>query len=59
MRRAEVDPTLDQALWVVIRNSAEALSYDNYAAFIEPIMCSRKPPSRASSQFAQTDPTSS
>ncbi len=57
MRRAEVDPTLDQALWVVIRNSAEALSYDNYAAFIEPIMCSRKPPSRASSQFAQADPT--
>jgi hypothetical protein len=57
MRRAEVDPTLDQALWVVIRNSAEALSFDNYAAFIEPIMCSRTAPSRASSQFAATDPT--
>ncbi len=56
MRRAEVDPTLDQALWVVIRNSAEALSFDNYAEFIEPIMCSRTPPARASSQFARINP---
>ena len=55
MRRAEVDPTLDQALWVVIRNSAEAMSFDNYAAFIEPIMCSRTAPRRASSQFTQVD----
>lgn len=44
MRRAEVDPTPDQALWVVIRNSADALSYDNYAAFIEPIMGGSTPP---------------
>lgn len=44
MRRAEVDPTPDQALWVVIRNSTEALSFDNYAAFIEPIMCGDAPP---------------
>jgi hypothetical protein len=44
MRRAEVDPTPDQALWVVIRNSAEALSFENYAAFIEPIMCGSGPP---------------
>ena len=50
MRRAEVDPTPDQALWVVIRNSAEALSFGNYAAFIEPIMCGDGPP-RAQGRF--------
>ena len=38
MNRAAVPPTADQALWVVIRNSAEALSFENYAEFIEPIM---------------------
>ena len=42
MNRADVPPTLDQALWVVIRNSAEALSFENYAEFIEPIMCGPK-----------------
>jgi len=50
MRRAEVPPTPDQALWVVIRNSADALSYDNYSEFIEPIMCGR-PPVRAQGRF--------
>jgi hypothetical protein len=50
MRRAEIDPTADQALWVVIRNSADALNFDNYFAFIEPIMCGGDPP-RAQSRF--------
>ncbi|MFL5796905.1 MAG: hypothetical protein ACJ77A_03105 [Actinomycetota bacterium] len=50
MRRADVTPTPDQALWVVIRNSAEALAFENYAAFIEPIMCGSPPP-RAQGQF--------
>jgi hypothetical protein len=50
MRRTEVPPTPDQALWVVIRNSADALSFDNYAAFIEPIMCGHPPP-RAQNRF--------
>ncbi len=50
MRRAEVDPTADQALWVVIRNSADALNFDNYFAFIEPIMCGGDPP-RAQGKF--------
>ena len=50
MRRAEVDPTADQALWVVIRNSADALNFDNYFAFIEPIMCGGDPP-RAKGRF--------
>jgi len=42
MNRADVPPTEDQALWVIIRNSAEALSFDNYATFIEPIMCGQR-----------------
>jgi len=56
MRRAEVDPTADQALWVVIRNSAEALSFDNYANFIEPIMCGSGP-KRAKSIYTSINPT--
>ena len=39
MERASVAQTDDQALWVVIRNAAESLSFENYSAFIEPIMC--------------------
>jgi hypothetical protein len=50
MRRAEIDATPDQALWVVIRNSADALNFDNYFAFIEPIMCGDVPP-RAQDKF--------
>jgi hypothetical protein len=38
MQRAEVPPTPDQALWVLIRNSTEALGFESYAEFIEPIM---------------------
>jgi hypothetical protein len=56
MRRAEVDPTADQALWVVIRNSAEALSFDRYADFIEPIMCGSGP-TRARHLYARINPT--
>ena len=55
MRRAEVDPTPDQALWVVIRNSAEALGFDNYANFIEPIMCGQQGPLRGRSLFRQVN----
>jgi hypothetical protein len=39
MRRATEEPTSDAALWVVIRNSANALSFQNYLNFIDPIMC--------------------
>jgi hypothetical protein len=52
MNRADVPPTPDQALWVVIRNSAEALSFENYATFIEPIMGGSQPP-RAGKRFAK------
>ncbi len=41
MDRTNIPPTPDQALWVVIRNSANALGYQNYASFIDPIMAGR------------------
>jgi len=39
MRRAESPPTADQALWTVIRRSANALSFNNYARFMDIVMC--------------------
>jgi hypothetical protein len=39
MRRAEVPPTADQALWTVIRNSTTALSFKNYSDFMEVVLC--------------------
>jgi hypothetical protein len=38
MDRSNIPFTSDQALWVVIRNSTNALGFENYAAFIDPIM---------------------
>ena len=55
MNRAAVPPTPDQALWVVIRNSAEALSFENYAEFIEPIMCGPKSASAQLTKRAQKE----
>ena len=54
MDRAHVPPTDDQALWVVIRNSTDALGFENYAAFIEPIMGGRRP-ERAGGTFNTID----
>src|SRR5690349_6984358 len=48
--RAHVPPTADQALWAVIRSSADALLYDRYASFIEPIMGGQTP-ARAPDRF--------
>src|SRR6516164_3533729 len=57
MDRSYVPPTADQALWVVIRNSAAALGFDNYQNFIEPIMGGKKgkslPTARAQREFRQ------
>ena len=39
MRRAESPPTTDQALWSAIRNSANALSFNTYARFMDIVMC--------------------
>ena len=39
MERAEMRPTDDQALWVVIRKATDAISYNHYERFIDAIMC--------------------
>jgi hypothetical protein len=39
MRRAEVPPTSDQALWTVIRNSSNALSFNKYSDFMDVVLC--------------------
>lgn len=39
MRRAEVPPTRDQALWAVIRNSTDRLGFANYSRFMDQVMC--------------------
>jgi hypothetical protein len=39
MRRAQVPPTPDQALWTAIRLSTNGLSYANYEKFLEEVMC--------------------
>ena len=52
MQRAFVPPTTDQMLWVIIRKSADALAFDNYMNFIDPIMCGAQPASRAGADRA-------
>jgi hypothetical protein len=54
MQRAAVQPTLDQSLWVVIRNTTKAISYESYAEFIEPIMNGHDPKNSA---YRQTNST--
>jgi hypothetical protein len=39
LKRAAVPPTSDQPLWVAIRNSANALSFERYSRFIEALLC--------------------
>lgn len=39
MRRADSPATSDQALWTAIRNSANALSFNNYNRFMDIVMC--------------------
>jgi hypothetical protein len=39
MQRAEIPPTPDQALWVVIRKATDAISYNHYESFIDVVMC--------------------
>jgi hypothetical protein len=39
MRRADSPPTADQALWTVIRNSSNALAFNNYARFMDVVLC--------------------
>jgi hypothetical protein len=39
LKRAAVPPTADQALWVAIRNSTNAIGFENYSRFIETVIC--------------------
>jgi hypothetical protein len=39
LKRAAVPPTADQALWVAIRNSTNAIGFENYDRFIETVIC--------------------
>ena len=40
LERTAVPPTLDQALWVAIRNRTRAMSFGVYADFMDRVMCS-------------------
>jgi hypothetical protein len=46
MRRAAAELTDDLPLWVVIRNSTNALSFNNYAAFLDHLFCGERSPRR-------------
>jgi hypothetical protein len=39
LKRAAVEPTPDQSLWVAIRNSTDALGFDSYNRFLEAVIC--------------------
>ena len=39
MQRAAITPTATQALWTLIRQSTNALSFQNYQAFMEQVLC--------------------
>jgi hypothetical protein len=41
MQRAAVTPTATQALWTMIRQSTNALSFQDYQAFMEQVLCRR------------------
>jgi hypothetical protein len=39
LKRTAVPPTADQALWVAIRKSTDAIGFENYSRFIETVIC--------------------
>ena len=39
LQRAAVQPTPDQSLWVAIRNSTDAMSFESYSRFLEAVIC--------------------
>jgi hypothetical protein len=43
LKRTAVPATSDQALWVAIRNSTNALGFNNYSTFIEMVLCGEPP----------------
>jgi hypothetical protein len=45
LKRSENDASDDQSLWAVIRLTTEALSFENYARFIDEVLCFPTAPS--------------
>jgi hypothetical protein len=43
LKRTAVPPTSDQALWVAIRRSTNALGFTSYASFMDAVMCGEWP----------------
>ena len=43
LKRTAVPPTSDQALWVAIRNSTNAIGFNRYSAFLEVVLCGESP----------------
>lgn len=44
LQRSAIQPTTDLALWVVIRESSRALSFENYQRFMELVLCGQRDP---------------
>ncbi len=44
LRRAQVPPTTDQALWTAIRAGSNALSFASYSRFMDAVMCGEDGP---------------
>ena len=42
LTRTETEPTEDLSLWTVIRNSTEALSFNNYLRFMDYLFCGKR-----------------
>jgi len=51
LRRTVASPTSDLPLWVVIRKSCEALSFNNYNRFIDFVLCGKPLPIRDLDQY--------
>ncbi|HET9451155.1 MAG TPA: hypothetical protein VFO83_09750, partial [Aggregicoccus sp.] len=43
LRRSSQVPTPDEILWMIIRRSTDALSFENYARFIDEVLCREAP----------------
>ena len=54
MQRAAITPTATQALWTMIRQSTNALSFQNYQAFMEQVLCGVYPDDGAPSTTQRT-----
>jgi len=50
MRRTATPPTTDLPLWIVIRKSTDAISFKNYLAFMDHVLCN-KPLSGESDEY--------